>query len=99
MNKNGIIVLIFFAAVFLLITGIKIFVTGEMPIGKRSGYEDIGNISYLFGGIFPISLYPLRVPIGISPVMNILIPAINKNTATKKIKTIIPFLFIMYLFL
>ena len=52
MNKNGIIVLIFFAAVFLLITGIRIFVTGEMPIGKRSGYEDIGNISYLFGGIF-----------------------------------------------
>ena len=52
MKNNGLIVLIFFIALILLIAGIRIFVTGEMPIGTRSGYKDIGNISYLFGSIF-----------------------------------------------
>ena len=52
MNKNGLVVLNFFVAVFLLIAGIRILVTGEMPVGTRSGYTDIGNISYLFGSIF-----------------------------------------------
>ena len=52
MKNDGLVVLTFFVAVFLLITGIRIFVTGEMPVGTRSGYVDIGNISYLFGSIF-----------------------------------------------
>jgi len=52
MKKDGINVLIFFSAIFLLIAGLRIMITGEMPVGTRSGYTNIGNISYVFGSIF-----------------------------------------------
>ena len=27
-------------------------ITGEMPVGTRSGYTNIGNIAYVFGSVF-----------------------------------------------